>query len=56
MEGGTYTFSKLGNVHYLRLETTGDYSTFNLAFIVSTKNNGAVIKFNGVTIIKIISR
>lgn len=56
MEGGTYTFSKLGNVHYLRLETTGDYSVFNLAFVVSTKNNGAIIKFNGVTIIKIISR
>lgn len=52
----TLTFSKLGNVHYLRLETTGEYSAFNLAFIVSTKNNGAVIKFNGVTIIKIISR
>lgn len=53
---GTHTFSKLGNVHYLRLETTGSYTTFNFAFIASAKNNGAVIKFNGVTIIKIISR
>lgn len=56
MKGNTYTFSKLGNVHYLRLEVTGDYSVFNLAFVASTKNNDAVIKFNGVTIIKIISR
>ena len=56
MESNTYTFSKLGNVHYLRIETSGDYATFNLNFVVSTKNNGAIIKFNGVTIIKIISR
>ena len=55
-EGGTYTFSKLGNVHYLRIEVIGDYSAFNLKFVVSTKNNGAIIKFNGVTIIKIINR
>lgn len=56
MGDDTYTFSKLGNVHYLRLETTGGYSRFTLIFVASTKNNGAVIKFNGVTIIKIISR
>ena len=56
MESGTYTFSKLGNVHYLRIETSGDYTVFNLGFVVSTKNNGAIIKFNGVTIIKIIIR
>ena len=56
MEGNTYTFSKLGNVHYLRIETTGGYSKFDLVFVISTKKDGAVIKFNGVTIIKIISR
>lgn len=52
----TLTFSKLGNIHYLRLETSGEYVAFNFAFVTATKKDGAIIKFNGITIIKIISR
>lgn len=53
----SYNFYKNGNIHSIKLENTDESNNFMTKFLFQlTNSTGAIIKFNGDTIIKILGK